>query len=84
MIVSMEEGSTPFIERANSVREVSEASPSSVVSDLVAELAILYAVVGLPSRSWDLISVSSASRNCCWSPIRPRSLPSPMPCLVRT
>lgn len=41
MIVSMVPGSTPFIERPNSARDLSEASPSSVVSDLVAELAIL-------------------------------------------
>lgn len=83
-MVSIVLGSTPFIDRANSARDFSEASPESVVSDLVAELAILYEFVGLPSRSCDLTSLSSARRNCCWSPIRPRSLPSPMPCRVRT
>lgn len=40
MIVSMVPGSTPLIDRPNSAREVSEASPSSVVSDLVAERMI--------------------------------------------
>ncbi len=40
-MVSIEAGSTPFIERANSVSDLSEARPSSVVSDWVAELAIL-------------------------------------------
>ena len=58
--------------------------PGSTVSALVAVLAIDRSLTGLSRTPWLSIFWMSEDMNSCCSSIRPRSLPSPTPCLVRT